>query len=817
MGDGEVPDGIFPLFLTATTQQMFALEGGENPVTKDDYMRYIPKADILKDIQFRGAISDFHAVKKKLEEWKQDDVLVCFDDDEIYGENYYVVYTVEAKEMVEEEYREKNKPPEEDELEGGGEGGEVKKQRPAEWIPCSEASFEIKEAKFENTRERVVYHMNRPRRTFGVPHARFQARDAQDYIYEFPPFKDPNFDLRKMEIDNGTQAVPEMKTATCQTTWFRPVNAIVQYEPNEEMTNEEEAQYADDPSQNPRLEHFLATVQKNYHESLEQNETLNIFHDDFTTLADEDTALGNEEESIIKELHSFSDLDFSQDKRLAAIAWHPKEKGVVAVSCVKKWTFLERCQHAGKVIKGHLLVWNFLDPIIPQFVLETPTDILTFKFNPTNPDIIACGCYNGQVCLYDLGPAHEELRRKERNKSRGIAEDDESNKKKKAVITYTMMSSIEHGHKRPVSDLVWLQGFCELNNKGKPTRNEERQTLQFATICADGQVLIWDTRADEITRKGERKAGSGQWIPIFRVLLSRPDAPGEMVAAQLSLTNILKRGSVFYATSEDGLVACCDLTPDDEGKLPQLQTEEDKKNLPQHVKWISHAHYGPCVALDRSPFFDDILLSAGSWTFAIWKEGIETPIFVSSRCHAYLTSARWSPVRPGVIITATADGAVGIWDLTDRSHEPSHMITVNSSGITSLEFTNNTESGLLAVGDNQGILHILEPPKTIRRSLHADEKNLMANFFEREVVRIEYSKQRAEYHQKEKEKREAAASKEEEKEGEDKDSKAEIDEEFKKAETAYRQMEEAFRKELGMDVKEDEEGGAPAADAPPGR
>ena len=34
------------------------------------------------------------------------------------------------------------------------------------------------------------------------------------------------------------------------------------------------------------------------------------------------------------------------------------------------------------------------------------------------------------------------------------------------------------------------------------------------------------------------------------------------------------------------------------------------------------AHEGLVCVLQRSPFFKDILLSIGGWTFAIWKEGV---------------------------------------------------------------------------------------------------------------------------------------------------------------------------------------------------
>ena len=45
------------------------------------------------------------------------------------------------------------------------------------------------------------------------------------------------------------------------------------------------------------------------------------------------------------------------------------------------------------------------------------------------------------------------------------------------------------------------------------------------------------------------------------------------------------------------------------------------------------AHDGQVLALERSPFFKDIILTVGGWTFAIWKEGVTVSIY----CNCYFT------------------------------------------------------------------------------------------------------------------------------------------------------------------------------------
>ena len=94
---------------------------------------------------------------------------------------------------------------------------------------------------------------------------------------------------------------------------------------------------------------FLDRAAGQIEEALQQNETLDIFTDELSNLIEEDAALGLKSESNIKELRTFTDLEFSKNKTLAAIDWHPGRKGVVAVSAVCNLTFDERLELAEKV------------------------------------------------------------------------------------------------------------------------------------------------------------------------------------------------------------------------------------------------------------------------------------------------------------------------------------------------------------------------------------------------------------------------------------------------------------------------------------
>ena len=56
-----------------------------------------------------------------------------------------------------------------------------------------------------------------------------------------------------------------------------------------------------------------------------------------------------------------------------------------------------------------ILIWSFSDPIHPCLLLQAPTDVYSFQFCPSNPDIISAGCINGQIVLWDIAEYHEKL------------------------------------------------------------------------------------------------------------------------------------------------------------------------------------------------------------------------------------------------------------------------------------------------------------------------------------------------------------------------------------------------------------------------
>lgn len=83
----------------------------------------------------------------------------------------------------------------------------------------------------------------------------------------------------------------------------------------------------------------------------------------------------------------------------------------------------------------------------------------------------------------------------------------------------------------------------------------------------------------------------------------------------------------------------------------------------------------------------------------------------TAAARASTPAACWSPTRPAVLYLADQSGSLEVWDLLDRSHEPSIRVTLAATPIMSLSFNPMPTSAsaaqqaaqqLLAVGDATG-------------------------------------------------------------------------------------------------------------------
>merc|ERR1711865_1270574 len=146
------------------------------------------------------------------------------------------------------------------------------------------------------------------------------------------------------------------------------------------------------------------------------------------------------------------------------------------------------------------------------------------------------------------------------------------------------------------------------------------------------------------------------------------------------------------------------------------RVEEDRKPEFCKKQFAVSKTFRPMLSLERSPFFPDILLGVSHWAFFLWKDGVKEHLFQSCSSTVYFTRGVWSPSRPSGIFLSLMNGGLDIWDFSDQSHKASLYHIIASVAISSMIFLpkmDQTQQQMLAVGDEQGHLHVLNMPKNL--------------------------------------------------------------------------------------------------------
>eukprot|EP00794_Sanderia_malayensis_P008204 gene8204-9084_t len=841
------PEYIFPLFFTSKTQEIFECRIDED-VSAESPHKLISKERILNDYKERAAISDFHPVKSLIQNYPGEELLVVYDPLFKYGQNFFLVTTEEDKEtflnppevVVEEDVR-----PESETLH------HVITKPPKPWVSLGSEEEILNENVFQ-LRPKVKFLIMKKRKEFGAP-VFFSDRHSKEDSTDRSGQEDEVHELERKELDKAIQHVPVCEYGFSQTEWPKPRNANVQCVPRTFPT-----EMQDDIMKSKNVENFLKTVVGRFELALQHNETIDIFTDDYHALADEGSTFGSKSDNHLKEYQSFADLKFSKNKAITHIEWHPTVRGIIAVSCSEQMSFDERIDNSSTVLMNpsFILLWSFADPIHPLLMMEAPDDIMCFQFNSCDPNIIAGGCINGQIVLWDISQYSERITN-HRSQAQG-----QSNKSRTAlphflnlnkqdlspIIRYCAVSNIEHSHKMAITDIQWLPDHIEIGRMGSVTENKSMHCNQIISCAADGQVLFWDTRLPKpgSVSQVQTSVSSGisapfkhldlTWKPTLKVQVRQLKGSGDLSAMKFSISerqiirpdkarqdqklssdsnevfdtkgSALSMGlgkkkdeakvlenvnSKFYVATEEGELVYTDwkLSKDiDTGKVVSPRPE-----------LLFDCHDGPITVLERSPFFKDIILTIGGWTFSIWKEGVTLgPLLTSSSHVLRLTSGRWSPSRPGVIFIGKSDGSVDVWDLLDKTHEA--FLTQNVTPVTIktiFPYQVSSKQQLLAIGDRMGTLHIFEVPWNLRQP-STNEVSTVEHYFDREVKRLYYLEERQKKMINEKNE-ENILTKQEAKVAEDEsewESKARM--EYQE----YLELERKILEELGIKLEEDD-------------
>ncbi|CAM9257627.1 unnamed protein product, partial [Ectocarpus fasciculatus] len=786
------PDGVIPLFLRGVTCEKLGMKTGEGVMDLVDSIT-VPREDIAKEIQTLGVMSDFEPAKKYVDAFKGENFLIVVDQESKYGEVFLLCVTDAAQETFLSVVRER----EEAAAKAARADQDAEEARVAAaharatvvfedcpivarlWdTPTSkDTDAEIKQLTHKPVREPISLEITRPKRSCNQAY-RFLDRNVEvGGVQEFRSHKDPHYvPIKESEI--GIQAAPISVSVSAQTTWYRPVNKSVQCEA---------ATTTDISALDENKEEFCSFLERavaKIENALDDCDTVNLFNETFQLTGDDEVADSSEVDNELRELKNFADPNYSKMKVISCIDWMPKAHGMVAVNAVRNITLDQRANVAGVTYNSHLLVWDFRQLIRPSMLVSCPHEILTFRFNPVTPHLIVGGCATGQVVLWDLSETIAHSNRKEGRSSSVVGSSDgaggvaahgadDSDAASGAPVPPKFISYVDFSHRRPVADMFWLPANTQINYRGQLVAAEhlDGNCYQFITVSADAHILVWDIRYEAIgqdnlrhigkskhvptekldkhSKEGsESKVGKALWSPIFRAGLKRLEGVGDLSLCRVSCSGNLKpsvssktnmpgdpRTHLTLATEEGDLLFADISVQRQTSTAANEDDDEAGDNAREFLKWAVPDHVRPSVALQQSPFFPDIVLTVSDWKFNIWRIGDDTPIYTSPLSTAYLTCGCWSPTRPAVVVLATMDGSLLVWDFTDSSVRPSSDLKAMHTQITSMEFLRGhatQRQQLLAVGDETGTLHIFELPRNVAKPIHREE-SVMKKFIDREV------------------------------------------------------------------------------------
>lgn len=315
---------------------------------------------------------------------------------------------------------------------------------------------------------------------------------------------------------------------------------------------------------------------------------------------------------------------------------------------------------------------------------------------------------------------------------------------------------VAYSHKTHVNNLQFVPRDVKVDRK----RPSEGEVSHFVSCAEDGNVMIWDSRS--VNKEHRRQAVEEiHWKPYISIPLFRPDGTGEQ---GLSKILFLKDSAEphFWAGSDEG-----DLIFVDWSKRPTGKEEDQTQKADFMISRESQRNYRPVLALEQSPFFPDLIMTVHDFNFWIWKidlDNYKDPIFVSSYTFgSYNTCGVFSPTRAGVIFISKTNG-IDVWDFLDQSHKASMSLGSVSSVITYITFQqykHRDGSQYLAFGEeNDGTIFLYGVPPNLKNPV-GDEEGAMRQFWQREIEKCFYQKQRKEIRIEEKEEEEERKAKEE--------------------------------------------------------
>ena len=145
-------------------------------------------------------------------------------------------------------------------------------------------------------------------------------------------------------------------------------------------------------------------------------------------------------------------------RQVTAICWSPQYDDLFAVG-YGSYEFL-------KQTSGLICIFSLKNPTSPEFSFTTDSGVMSLHFHPEFSNLLAVGCYDGTVLVYDIHTGLDQ-----------------------PIYKATVQTG---KHQDPVWQIFWQV-------------DETQKVLQFVSISSDGNVNLWTLNKSELTHESLMK------------------------------------------------------------------------------------------------------------------------------------------------------------------------------------------------------------------------------------------------------------------------------------------------------------------------
>jgi len=331
-------------------------------------------------------------------------------------------------------------------------------------------------------------------------------------------------------------------------------------------------------------------------------------------------------------------------KQVTALCWNPRYSDLFAVG-YGSYDFMRQGS-------GMICCFSLKNTSFPEYIFSTESGVMCLDFHPQHPSLLAVGCYDGSVMVYNV-----------------------CNGSKKPIYS----SSIKTGkHTDPVWQLHWQE-------------EDFAKELNFYSISSDGRVANWSMSKNELKME-----------PVMQLKLvnTNKDEPEE------TSLNSLAGGCCFdFNTKQEHLF----IVGTEEGNIHECSKAYSGQYLETY-----DGHHMAVYAVKWNPFHERIFISCSAdWTVKLWDHNLKYPIMSLDLGNA-VGDVCWSPYSSTVFAAVTSDGKAHIFDLTENKHEPlCEQKVVKRARLTHASF--NSKDFILIVGDDRGGANALKLSPNLRK------------------------------------------------------------------------------------------------------